>query len=65
MSVELRALGKYWGELRDGRFLEVRRQDDRIAIFDLAETARVGHPVLVRMNTKEMSSDSGQTKGGP
>lgn len=52
--VELRALGKCWGALsEDGRFLEVRRHDDRVARIDLVETARAGRPVLVRVRTVE------------
>jgi len=52
MAVELRALGKHWGVLSDdGRYLEVRRHDDRIARIDLVESVRAGRPVLVRVNT--------------
>lgn len=50
--MELRALGRHWGVLSDdGRYLEVRRHDDRIARIDLVESVRVGRPVLVRVNT--------------
>lgn len=50
MAVELRALGKFWGELSDdGRYLELRRHDCRVARVDLAESARAGRTVLVRV----------------
>lgn len=47
--VDLYALGKYWGRLLDGRYLEVRRHDDRVATIDLQESARAGRPVIVRL----------------
>ena len=50
MSVELRALGKMWGELSDdGRYLELRRRDCRVARVDLLASAQAGRTVLVRV----------------
>lgn len=46
-TIELRALGKQWGKLIDGRYLEVTRHDRRAARIDLVETARTGHAVIV------------------
>jgi len=48
MQIDLRALGKHWGTLLDGRYLEVRRHDSRLACIDLVETARTGRTVIVR-----------------
>jgi hypothetical protein len=53
MAVELRALGKFWGELSDdGRYLELRRHDCRVARVDLVESARAGRTVLVRVRSE-------------
>jgi hypothetical protein len=47
--VHLKALGRCWGCLSDdGRYLEVRRADSRVARIDLVLSARYGRPVLVR-----------------
>lgn len=45
-AVNLRAHGKYWGKLLDGRYLEVARRG-QIVTFDLWESALVGHGVIV------------------
>ena len=61
--MELRALGKYWGELSDdGRYLEVRRQDDRVARIDLVESARAGRPVLVRIPITDPADGARETR---
>ena len=51
-AVELYALGRFWGRLLDGRYLEVRRHDDRVATIDLQESARAGRPVIVRQSPR-------------
>jgi hypothetical protein len=69
MAVELRALGKFWGELSDdGRYLELRRHDCRVARVDLVESARAGRTVLcdpgrvrVRSEGDEGAGVSGET----
>jgi len=48
MPIDLRALGKHWGRLFDGRYLEVCRNDSRLAYIDLVETARTGRTAIVR-----------------
>ena len=45
-TVDLRALGKYWGTLREGKYLEVRRHDNRVAWIDLPASAAAGRPVV-------------------
>ena len=45
-TVDLRALGKYWGTLKDGKYLEVRRHDNRVAWIDLPASAAAGRPVV-------------------
>jgi hypothetical protein len=50
-DVLLTALGKTWGKLIDGRFLEMRRGDLTVR-FDLCATAIHGRPVLA-MDTPE------------
>lgn len=45
-AVTLRAGGKHWGILHDGRYLEVVRRG-QIVTFDLWESVRLGHGVIV------------------
>jgi hypothetical protein len=60
MSVELRALGKFWGELSDdGRYLELRRRDCRVARVDLLASAQAGRTVLVRVLDDTVSQETG------
>ena len=61
--VQLKALGRFIGDLSDdGRFLEVRRADSRVARIDLVMSARYGRPVLVKSAAAE--SDSTTTVQG-
>lgn len=62
-TIELRASGKMFGELIEGRFLDICRHGERIR-FDLHESARQGRPVIVRINTGEDESESHESVPG-
>jgi hypothetical protein len=46
-DVLLTALGKTWGKLVRGRFLEVKHYNGQVAYIDLCESAQRGRSVVV------------------
>ena len=58
--IHLKALGRVVGNLSDdGRFLEVRRADTRVARIDLVLSAKYGRPVLVKSHDPRLRAQAG------
>jgi hypothetical protein len=47
-DILLTALGKTWGKLVRGRFLEVKHYNGQVAYIDLHATALHGKPIVMR-----------------